>query len=195
MTNTFLIEMSSWIIQDGNYPDFQRGELAAFAVEFGAAFLTPCQPPEDRRPTVQLVENNLYQITGRVIHAPLGWHCLDIGIQIYCNHSSPGHIKEGEWVQGQIGLGIDPFFYFEELAQQSDAPALIYDWWIDAIEVQTAPFVEVAPRMMARDKSQSRWEPLDRMDAWNDQGGMAEYRLTCRLNGSTPRQSRSYPPR
>ncbi|MBC7951901.1 MAG: hypothetical protein H7Z12_08830 [Rhodospirillaceae bacterium] len=188
MTNTFLIELSSWIIQDGNYPDFQRGQLAAFAVEFGAAFLTPCQPPDDHRPAAQPVENDLYQITGRVIHATPEWQCLDMGIRVYCNHASPGHLNEGEWVQGQTGLGVDPYFYFGHFAQQQGAPALIYDWWIDAIEVQTAPFVEVSPRVMARDESQSRWEPLDRTDAWNDQGGRAAYRLTCRLNDSPPRK-------
>jgi hypothetical protein len=36
MTNSFKIGLSSWIIQDGNYPDFKQGERAAFAIEFFA---------------------------------------------------------------------------------------------------------------------------------------------------------------
>jgi hypothetical protein len=36
-------------------------------------------------------------------------------------------------------LGVDPFFYFESLAREADAPPLIYNWRIHRIEVETAP--------------------------------------------------------
>lgn len=32
--STFFIGLDSWIIQDGNYGDFHRGQEATFAVEF-----------------------------------------------------------------------------------------------------------------------------------------------------------------
>jgi hypothetical protein len=32
--SNLIIDLSSWIIQDGNYPDFVRGQQAAFALQF-----------------------------------------------------------------------------------------------------------------------------------------------------------------
>jgi hypothetical protein len=44
-----------------------------------------------------------------------------------------------EWFSGEIYIGVDPFPYFEKLAREPEAPALIYDWKIQRIEVETAP--------------------------------------------------------
>jgi len=37
MADSLVVGLSSWIIQDGNYGDFSRGERAAFALEFYAS--------------------------------------------------------------------------------------------------------------------------------------------------------------
>jgi hypothetical protein len=88
-------------------------------------------------------------------------------------------------------IGIDPFFYFEGLAYQPGAPALVYDWKVEKIEVQTAPFIEVAPRMMAPDPAQLGWKEIVETNAREDAG---EYLLHCsRLDGPRPPKGKRHP--
>ena len=37
MTDLLAVGLASWIIQDGNYGDFKRGDRKAFALEFWAS--------------------------------------------------------------------------------------------------------------------------------------------------------------
>ncbi|HYW59089.1 MAG TPA: hypothetical protein VE909_01095, partial [Xanthobacteraceae bacterium] len=93
------------------------------------------------------------------------------------------------WVRGEIFIGIDPFFYFERLAREPDAPALIYDWEIEKIEMQTAPFIEVRPRLRERDPARLGWTEIAETDAWKDDGGLADYVLHCRRLDGSPRHA------
>ena len=94
-------------------------------------------------------------------------------------------------MRGQISIGIDPFFYFEQLAHQPGAPALVYDWKIERIEVQTAPLIEVKPGVLERDATKLDWKDILKTNAWNDDG---EYLLYCtRLGGPRPPKGRRHP--
>jgi len=40
-----------------------------------------------------------------------------------------------------LRLGVDPFFYFEQLCRIPSIPPLIYDWQVNAIEQDTTPYI------------------------------------------------------
>ena len=90
---------------------------------------------------------------------------------------------------GEIGLGIDPFFYFERLSQSPGAPPLIFEWSIAAIDMQTAPFIEMRPGLRERDRSLRGWKRIAQTEAWRDDDGNAEYLLHCMLKSRVPRYS------
>lgn len=137
------ISLACWIIQDGNYRDFTRGDRAAFAIEFHAPtglIVVPSAFPSVSAFT-GIGENN-YLITGQVTYVAEDWWVVDVGVPIFCEEKPPPVARPDAWVSGKVELGIDPFFYFERLAKLPGAPALIHDWRIDKIEIQTAPWVE-----------------------------------------------------
>src|SRR6185369_1052413 len=184
--------LSSWIIQDGNYEDFAQGDLAAFAVEFYAPKnLLESLPSLDKRPSMRHLEDSTYEVLGQVIHISEDWWAIDIGIPIFQEQAPPNGMVLGRWVRGSVWLGVDPFFYFERLSHDPGAPAMIFDWKIEVIEIQTAPFVEIEPRHMVRDKALLGWKSVERSDAWNDDNGHAEYLLRCRRQSNTARKTRN----
>jgi len=119
------------------------------------------------------------------------WWAIDVGILAFREERPPANVRQGSWLRGSAYIGIDPFFYFERLARQSGAPALIYDWKIVKIEVQTAPFIEVKPRVTERDQSLLGWKEIAETNAWDDDGGHAEYLLHCRRISGPARRTRS----
>jgi hypothetical protein len=181
MTGLLAVGLSSWIIQDGNYGEFARGDQAAFAVEFYGSHELATFTPEDT-PMFSLINAGapLHRVSGQVVHVADDWWAIDVGMVIFRTEMPPRNVRPGSWIHGAVELGIDPFFYFERIATQPDAPALIYDWTIEKIEMQTAPLIEVRPRLMERDPERLGWKEIDRTDAWNDDGGRAEYVLHCK---------------
>jgi hypothetical protein len=89
----------------------------------------------------------------------------------------------GRFVEAEIYLGIDPFSYFERLYTLPKMPALIYSWKINSIGQQTAPFVETrelsGQKVLVRDEKKLGYMTITKTDAWKDDGGNAEYVLTC----------------
>jgi hypothetical protein len=172
------VGLSSWIIQDGNYGEFYVGVDAAFALEFYPA-------AEMRRvegsPNQQLtrIAGSEYMASGRVIHVADDWWAVDFGFPAYRAEKPPENLNAGDHVQGEIYLGIDPFFYFERIAFMPGAPALIMDWYVENIEIQTAPFIRQGS-FMVRDAALIGWRYIAATDAWKDDGGSAEYVLTCK---------------
>jgi hypothetical protein len=101
--------------------------------------------------------------------------------------SSKHKFRPGDCVRGEISFAIDPFFYFERLARQDGAPALIYDWTITKIEMQTAPRIETKPKYFERDPLLLGWREIEKTDAWQDDDRSAEYLLHCRCAQASPR--------
>jgi hypothetical protein len=190
MVDALKIALNAWIIQDGNYGEFDVGDVAAFAVEFYPDLdATEIVAPVPAGPSIRHVANATYRVTCPIVHLAPDWWVIDIGLPTYHSGAAPRGAALGKWLQAGISLGIDPFFYFERLAKTPGAPALIFDWSVDAIEIQTAPFIEKAPGLMARDPARRAWKPIARTDAWHDDNGNAEYLLQCSLKGRTPRWS------
>jgi hypothetical protein len=180
------LSLDSWIVQDGNYPDFESGQHAEFAVEFYFP-----EPPEltghdDTR--VRWTDGTSYEISGRVIAIVENAWVLDCGIGVYQDQAPPPGIAVGDMVRGVANLGIDPFFYFERLHAFAGMPPLIYTWRIDEITRQTAPFVE-AGNVFIRDPRKLGWLPLERTDAWHDDDGQATYKLDCVMLDVPPKRT------
>ena len=183
------VGLSSWIIQDGNYIDFRKGTNVAFALELHIASAMN-KAEAVAKPQLTYIAGPEYKALGRIIHIAAEWWAIDFGVPAFHEERPPQNMNVGEWVQADIYLGIDPFFYFERLASMPNAPALIADWQVDRIQIQTAPFIQQG-NVMVRDEALSGWRDIDVTNAWQDDGGHAEYVLTCRKLQQPLRHSRS----
>jgi hypothetical protein len=180
MSDRLIIGLSGWIIQDGNYGHFSRGNQAAFALEFyPPAGLAAFEPKGMAVPSLTYVGNTRYEASGRVVLVADDWWVVDYGVLAFLDQRPPDNIKAGCWVRGEIELGIDPFFYFERLALRPDAPALIYDWEIVKIEA--------ASGLRKTDSDQLAWKEL--INTHDDP--LADYLLHCRRLDSSPRRDQS----
>ena len=183
------IGLSAWIIQDGNYPDFAVGDRFEAALEFG--FYHPPAMVERGVPSAKHVEGCDYEVVARIeTVAPDLW-VVDIGIKAFQESPPPVGALPGQMASGQIYLGIDPFFYFESLGQLPQLPPLIYTWRVLDIVRQTAPLIPAGERMLVRDPERRGWQPLERTEAWKDDGGNGEYVLRCELLPDPPQRSRT----
>lgn len=191
---TLQIGLSAWIIQDGNYADFVCDSILRFAIEFysedGLSILA--REAGDAVNTCLIQRHDCqYQATGLVrFCAEDVWVVEFDGVLAFREESPPNGIVPGAIVSGDIWLGVDPFFYFERLFKTPNIPPLIYEWQIESIAMETAPFIETADsfgrKFMVRDQSQHRRVPIASTDAWKDDNGNADYLLTCRRTGVLP---------
>lgn len=182
-----LVGLASWIIQDGNYSDFHRTQVAPFAIEFYQQI--PFELSIVTSVSMRRSGATVYEVSGQIIHATDKWWAVDFGLLMFQESKIPDNLRKGDWIRGIIEIGIDPFYYFESLSLEADAPALIYDWSIEKIDMQTAPFAEVSPKVFARDYSLSGWKEVAETDAWTDDGGHADYLLHCRRIPGIPRKT------
>ena len=190
MSDLWVIGLDAWIVQDGNYPDFARGERRAFAVEFWPVDIA-VTPEIDRSATNDT--DAVYRVAAELAYDSGDAWVLDCGIRVYCEGIAPEAVRKGfasrkgSFVTGTIALGIDPFFYFETLNRDPGMPELIYSWTIERIQRQNAPFVdrqspasEKRPRLLVRDAARLEWVDVEATDAWDDDDGYGEYLLHCR---------------
>ena len=190
MIEVLTVALNSWIIQDGNYGEFQTGDVTTFAVEFWT---------QDRalellgsglaEPAIYHIADATYKICAPIVYVAPDWWVIDIGIPVYSNNAPPPGAKPGQWLEGEIQLGVDHFSYFERLSQLPGAPPLIFEWTIESIDMQTAPFIETRPGLRERDRARRGWKRIAQTDAWRDDDGNAEYLLHCRLRDRTGRHS------
>jgi hypothetical protein len=174
------IGLGSWIIQDGNYDNFQVEQNAEFALEFFSKII---RKGEAKQKFAKRLGGAKYSIYGEVIYLTQEVWVLDFGICAFQESKPPEDLTVGSTVAAEIYLGIDPFFYFEYLYTLKNMPPLIYSWRIDSIGQQTAPFIEplgaTGQKALVRDKEKLGFKPIKATDAWKDDGGNAEYLLLC----------------
>lgn len=183
----FWVGFDRWVVQDGNYTDFAVGEVRQFALEFyPAGHLKKSGRPERLHRLAEL--GNRYDVNGQVVRAASGVEgdasVIDFGLLAYNERSSlhGGVVEAGDWLQGEIGLGVDYYAYMEFLRKQPGMPAMIYTWSIDEIRMRGR-----------RDTGRS----IQQTDAGNDRGS---YLLRCTLLDPDParrmsRRGRSGEPR
>ena len=181
------IGLASWVVQDGNYGDFQTGSRVQFALEFYCENLVPLEEHAVQRCSIKHVEDDQYRVVAQIVHTHTEWIVLDFGILAYQDCFLSADLKVGDWVRGEINLSIDHFSYFEGLSRQTNAPALIYTWQIDKIDLLTAPWVQEASALRRRDTKKWGWREVRNTDAWKDEDGLAEYIFTCTKLGDEAR--------
>ena len=134
MTVLLEVGLSSWIIEDGNYNDFSVGDVRSFALEY---YNEAELPPATAAPSHRHLGDARHAVSGRRVHLTPTWCAIDVDVLAY--RELLGFQAPPPSFSGQVYLGVDPFFYFESLAHEAGAPALVYDWRIHRIEVETAP--------------------------------------------------------
>jgi hypothetical protein len=185
------IGISAWIIQDGNYGDFRCHERAEFALEF---YPLQCQPSSSSEKQAHCLDASRYNVNAEVVFIAERCFFIDFGVLAYREAEPPKAIRKGSWLQAEIYLGVDPFFYFEDLAHVKGMPPLIYSWHINKIGIETAPFIETVDargtRMMVRDETRSAFRETQQTDAWKDDNGHGEYVFDCTLMDVPPKRDR-----
>lgn len=192
MTDLLIVGLESWIIQDGNYEDFSRGDRTEFALEFYAPQGFDVAASAGK---TSLISSGAatYKCSGQVLYAGDRWWVIDAGLLMFSKGNPPFYIQQGAWINGNIYVGIDPFFYFETLCRDCEGPALIYEWEIEKIEIQTAPLIYDGPKRRIRDPERLGWREIAKTNAWEDDEGSAEYLLHCKRLSMSPRRMLNRP--
>jgi len=185
------IGLAAWITQDGNYPDFEVGQTAEFAVEFWlpAGESARASSAEVR---ASKVADCLYDSMAEVVVQTDQITVLDIGILVY-EHTLFLYqaLPQGPRLAVQLRVGVDPFHNFESRSKTGDVLPFVYSWKILSILRQTAPFIETVAggrKIRVRDQQRLGYEEILKTDAWNDDGGSAEYLLRCELLPIPPKR-------
>ena len=95
----------------------------------------------------------------------------------------PSFAKIGDWVEGDIFVGIDPFFYKEYLHKLPGMPNLYYNWKVEGVLRQDTPWFsavnEQARVTLSRDAARERWTDVQHTKAWDDDDGRESDVLRC----------------
>ena len=175
------IGLDAWVIQDGNYPDFEVSQQVAFALEF---YSRDGLKVQEGTPRLESLGDAHYRVCGIVRYLSADAWVIEFDSVLAYQHSKPPQgIEVGSTVCGEIWLGVDHFFYFETLYRIPGIPPSIYHWRIDRIAIETAPFLESLDergrRLLVRDASRHAREDRQRTDAWHDDAGRGNYVFTC----------------
>jgi hypothetical protein len=169
------IIVDSWIIQDGNYGDFRIGEQSKFAIEFSGGNLRPSQ---QSRASLVHQGQNLYFVCAQVIYSGPDVWAIEFGLRTFEERRPPEFAASGSWIEGEIELGIDPFFYKEYLCKLVGMPDLFNHWQIARIERDDTPWIKSeSGKLFSRDPQNVRWTDVQQTDAWNDDDGRSAYLL------------------
>jgi hypothetical protein len=172
-----IASLDSWIIQDGNYGDFSIGDTARFALEFFGQL----QVSSTSFTKMEHIEGGRYRVNAKVTYSRKHVWVLDFGLRAFSESVPPEFALQGSWVRGEIEIGIDPFFYKEQLHREENMPNLFYDWTVSRIERNDSPWIETANasggKMLNIDEQNERWIDIQQTDAWSDDDGRASYLL------------------
>ncbi|MBB5510841.1 hypothetical protein [Paraburkholderia atlantica] len=176
--NKAIVGLNSWIIQDGNYGDFRVGESYNLALEFNgpALMLSSTRLRQCKRRHA-----SYYNVIAEVIFATPEVWVIDFGIKVFCEAMPPRFVSSGDWVEGEIWIGVDPFFYKDRLHRIAGMPDLFTDWLVTRVQLETTPWVEDASegRMrLMRNIEHDSWVDKEATDAWTDDEGRGDYLLS-----------------
>lgn len=179
------VGLSAWIIQDGNYGDFAVGQQAKFALEFGE--LDGLGRADEGPPGAIHLNGSRYRVRARVAFVAAGVWVIDAGSFMAYGERPPDDARVGAWVEGDVYVGIDPFFYFEGLYKIVGMPSLSYSWLVREILRETTPWRDgVLPngtQVRCRDETKEAYAPTSATDAWQDDDGHGHYVLGCVQQG------------
>jgi hypothetical protein len=132
-----------------------------------------------------LLAGSDYRFDGAVLVAESSVTVLEVGILCFQDGKPPFPTQVGDFVAGELYLGVDPFFWFETHSRVRGRPGLFYRWRVRRILLETTPWIESqddAGRTVTRGADVERtFEEVQRTDAWSDDEGNANYVLDCEL--------------
>jgi hypothetical protein len=175
--------LSSWIIQDGNFPEIEVGSEHRMALEFYAKDgLVPTRAEKQLRH----VEGATYDIVGEVIGIFDEAWVLDCGVRLLRDSDAPKRVRLGDVMAGRVYVAIDPFWYLEHVSTIDGAPDLWYTARVDSIHLDVTPRSHVmepsGQAIWSRDGAlASRYEELTITSSSTDDDGDAEYLLGLTL--------------
>ena len=94
--NELVVGLNSWIIQDGNYGDFQVGESYKLALEFNGSALVHSST---RVMQCERKHASVYNVIAEVIFATPEVWAIDFGIKVFCEARPPRFVRSGDWVE------------------------------------------------------------------------------------------------
>src|SRR5262245_35264175 len=178
------VGLDSWIIQDGNYGDFAAGSTAKFALEFSPLTMHLI---DTGKPRLERIGACRFHIRAEVAYLNRSVWVLDFGIMAFQNQKPRSKVRKGNWVEGEVYLGIDPFFYFEGLHARRGMPQLQYNWRIRKIFLETTPWLgsedEEGRTILTRDRDRESFVEVAKTNAWEDDDKRAHYILQCEKIG------------
>lgn len=198
-----IVGLDSWIICDGNFTDFKKGEVKTFAIEF---FLTKHEKSAKKVKECHHLSGNTYKGNVEVVYSQLytkeyvfrnrqggkgrrtlieNLIVLDTGeFLAFKEFYNREMYKEGDFIEAEFSIGVDPFFYKEEHSKREGAPNLLSDWTINKIEVDTTPFLKCYKDerfIHYRDPRVTSYEEVQQTNAWGDDI-CGYYLLDCTKN-------------
>lgn len=178
--NMLNVGIDSWIIQDGNYPDFKIGESARFALEFYPHSLDWAH---EHSTACEHLVGNQYRIRGEIVFKTNEAWVIDFGWLAYQNAPAPRIASTGGWLTAEISIGVDPFFYAAELRGRHNIPELCYEFRVREILLDTTPWITIEKpgfcAISTRDETRRSYAPVVETNAWEDDDGRAQYLLRC----------------
>lgn len=188
MTVNLEIHLARWIIEDGNYDDFCVGEQRKFALQLWAS--TPLTKSAENVVALREQSGHAYDVVGKLVFAADGVRVIDCGVLAYSEWETEieDGCKVGDFVQGNLRFGVDPFFYFEQHCRIPGIPPLIYEWQVNSIEQDTTPYIFAnEARMYIRDESRRSCQSV-RGTATNliTPDRVPEFILYCSRRGTAP---------
>jgi hypothetical protein len=182
------VGVAAWIIQDGNYPDFQRGRSYRFALEFFPHRLRRTKRGATHAGQLEHDVGGMYDARGVVVRVSEESWVVDFGVPTFQDAAPPRWAKAGVAVSGRVYVGIDPYFYFENLRHEPGMPNLFRRWRVRGIWLETTPWKTRVGRrgekILARRKVRPTFKEVSRTDAWKHDHGRAHYILECELETS-----------
>lgn len=97
------MNLAPWIIQDGNYPDFNAGQTAEFAVELYSEAGLSLVDAADREVTHD--GDDHYGILAEIVAIHDDAWVIDFGLRGYSDSSPPAGAAIGGFVTGAVCLG------------------------------------------------------------------------------------------
>jgi hypothetical protein len=182
------IGLNSWIVQDGNYDDFTVGGSYRFALEFYPHDIAPSTAVDDSvAPGLHHTIGATYAARGKIVRTAASNWVVDFGVPAFQGAEPPGWARPGMLVAGRVYLGIDPFFYFEELKNEPGMPNLFRRWLVQRILLETTPWqtsTDGGRTVMTRADVPRSFVEVPRTDAWKHDGGHAHYVLESQLEAA-----------
>jgi hypothetical protein len=178
------VGLSSWIIQDGNYNEFEVGHEYRFALEFFPHEIV-ASADSNLMPRLTHISGALHNARGKILFRSEAAWVIDFSVPAYREESAPDWAKVGTWVSGRIYVGVDPFFYFERLKNEIGMPNIFRQWFVRRILRETTPWRETTnaqgTKILSRDATRESFVEVPATDAWHHDGGHADYLLECEL--------------